>query len=61
MPELVHSELPDAELQRITRVLSDIRKLHGLTRAQVRTVYDALEAGRDALSVILDKADGKNA
>jgi hypothetical protein len=61
MPELVHSKLPFDEQRRILRLLNDIYHLQKLTRAEVRTVYQALEEGRDALSRMLDKADGKNA
>jgi len=62
MPELIHSELPDDELRRMTRLMIDIRALHTtLTRAQIRTAYDFLEASRDALSRLLDKADNKDA
>lgn len=59
MVELVHSE-PTAELQtRLFRVLSDVSRLRELTRGEARTVYEELEAARDALSLILDRADGK--
>lgn len=62
MVELVHSGLPVAQEQRLLRVYRDVGILRaGLTRAQIRTEYKTLEAVRDELSRMLDKADGKNA
>ena len=62
MPELIHSELPDPQQRRLIRIGIDVCALqHTLTRAQILTVYDTLETIRDALSKLLDKADGKNA
>lgn len=59
--ELVHSQ-PAPDLQkRMTRMEIDARTLSRLTRAEVRTIYTELEAVRDAISRILDRADGKNA
>lgn len=59
MIELVHS-MPPAELQkRLFRMLSDVSRLRELTRGEAQTVYSELEAARDALSLILDRADGK--
>lgn len=53
----------DADIERrLIRLLADVRTLQlCLTRAKVRASYDKLEAARDALSRILDRADGKNA
>lgn len=39
----------------------DAVALRKLSRAEVRAIYDKLETVRDALSRILDRADGKNA
>lgn len=62
MPELIHSELAVEDQQRLVRVRNDINSLKAtLTRAQVRTAYGILEVMRDALSTMLDKADGKDA
>lgn len=62
MPELIHSELPEPQQQRLIRIGTDVCALRDtLTRAQIRTVYDTLETIRDALSRLLDKADDKNA
>lgn len=62
MPELVHSELPEVQQRRVLRLLADIKILRlALTRGQTMTVYSELEAARDALSLMLDQADGKNA
>jgi hypothetical protein len=62
MPELIHSELSDSDNRRLTRLLSDILALRKtLTRGQIRTAYENLEAARDAISALLDRVDGKNA
>lgn len=62
MVELVHSELSDEQQRRLIRLVNDIRVLmHSLSRGQLRTAYEPLEVARDALSVLLDKADGKHA
>jgi hypothetical protein len=54
--------MPAHQKQRLTRLMTDVLRLREqLTRAQIRTVYQELEAVRDALSNLLDKADGKNA
>jgi hypothetical protein len=58
--ELITSEPHADEQKRIIRMLIDTRALqHLLTRAQVRAVYGELEQIRDALSHMLDRADGK--
>ena len=59
--ELVHSA-PDPGLQkRITRLMLDVRAIEMLlTISQLKSVYGELEAARDRLSKLLDKADGKN-
>jgi hypothetical protein len=62
LPELVHSELPATSQQRLTRMGNDVVKLREeLTLAQLRTVYEVVEAIRDELSKLLDKVDRKNA
>jgi flagellar biosynthesis/type III secretory pathway ATPase len=60
--ELVHSEpSPDVE-QRLFRVMADVSVLQQrLSRAEIRTLYAAIERTRDALSRLLDYADGKDA
>jgi hypothetical protein len=42
-------------------MLTDVKALFDLTRAEVRGVYSEIETARDALSRILDHADGKDA
>ena len=62
VPKLVHSVLPDDQLRRITRLMLDVHALRGsLTRGQIMTAYEMLEAARDALSRMLDQADDKDA
>ena len=62
MPELVHSKLSITAQQRVMRIMSDVLRLREeLTRAQVMSIYGHLEKTRDAISRILDEADGKNA
>lgn len=57
----LHCSQPSADtLQRVTRIMLDIRHLGSLTAPQARAVYEELEASRDALSQILDRADGKS-
>lgn len=58
---LVHDQ-PVIDLEtRVTRMEIDAMKLRVLDADQIKPIYDKLEAVRDALSVILDRADGKNA
>jgi hypothetical protein len=59
----VHTNhVPVNQRQRLNRLAIDVLKLRDqLTRAQIRMVYDEIEKARDALSAILDRADGKNA
>ena len=58
MPTLIHSELSEAQQQRVIRIGTDICALRDtLTRAQIRTVYDTLKEVRNALSRMLDKVD----
>lgn len=62
MPELVHSELTATQHARMLRLMNDALLLKNtMTRAQIRGVYQSMEAVRDALSTMLDKADGKDA
>lgn len=58
--ELQSSRPSEETCQRITRLMSDVRILARLTAPQVRAVYSELEATRDALSIMLDVADGKS-
>ena len=44
---------------RLTRVMADVVQLKKLTPAEARAIYRELELVRDALSTILDRADGK--
>lgn len=59
MVELVHSAPSPVIQKRLTRMMMDVRLLATLTRAEARTLYDEIETVRDALSLILDRADGK--
>jgi hypothetical protein len=58
--ELVHSA-DEATQKRVFRLMADTLFLSRLTPLQARAVYDEIEKARDALSRILDHADGKNA
>jgi hypothetical protein len=56
---LVKTDLhPDVQ-QRIVRVSHDVRFMMTMTGPEVRAVYSEIEAMRDRLSEVLDKADGK--
>jgi hypothetical protein len=59
--ELVYSGPDPALLQRMQRMLMDVRALSRLTKVQAQSVHEELELVRDALSRILDRADGKHA
>lgn len=59
MIELHSSKPSEATLKRVTRMMMDAKVLKDLSRAEARAVYDYLEATRDALSSVLDRADGK--
>lgn len=59
--ELVHSKVGPDVARRLFRVRADIAALKLLTPLQARALYDDLEKARDALSRILDHADGKHA
>lgn len=59
--ELVHTQ-PTADTERrCIRIMADALALTRVPRAELRAVYDNLERARDALSRLLDDADGKNA
>jgi len=58
--ELQYSQPSDETMQRVTRVMLDVQHLAKLTTPQARAVYQHLEATRDVLSVILDRANGKD-
>lgn len=47
-------------MQRVTRLMLDVKALTTLTGPQARAVYQELESVRDVLSIILDRADGKS-
>jgi hypothetical protein len=59
--ELACERPSEATERRLIRILTDIKALSRLTRPEVRGVYGEIEIARDALSRILDDADGKNA
>jgi hypothetical protein len=58
--ELRTSQPSPETLQRVMRIMLDAKHLGELTGPQVRAVYQELEAARDALSHLLDRADGKS-
>jgi hypothetical protein len=45
--------------KRLLRVMVDVAYLRRMTIPEIRGRYDELEAVRDAISQLLDKADGK--
>ncbi len=59
MIELHSSKPPPETLRRMTRVMTDVVQLKKLSAAEARALYRDLEVTRDALSRILDRADGK--
>lgn len=59
MIELRYSQPSEQTKTRMIRVMSDVVQLKKLTAAEARALYRDLEATRDALSRILDRADGK--
>jgi len=60
MLKLAKTSLAPMLEQRVIRMEADARKLQTLTAAEIRAVYANLETIRDALSRLLDKADGKS-
>ena len=57
--ELIKSDPKPEQQRRVMRLMLDVRKLLGLSKAEIKAVYRELEAARDALSRILDRVDGK--
>jgi hypothetical protein len=54
--------MPSVQMQqRVMRIEMDALKLMDLSRAEIKTIYDKIEQARDALSRVLDRADGKHA
>jgi hypothetical protein len=47
--------------RRVLRLAIDAKILSHLTTSEIKPLYDKIEAARDALSRILDRADDKNA
>jgi hypothetical protein len=60
-PELIAVQPTPALQKRVTRIMADALVLGNLSAAEARGVYEELQKARDALSRILDRADGKNA
>jgi hypothetical protein len=60
MLTLAKSEVTPLMQERMSRMLQDTLMLSTLKPAEARAIYTELETVRDALSVILDKADGKH-
>jgi hypothetical protein len=59
--ELVANNPSVSTRQRVLRIAMDAMILSRLRASEVAELYDKIEAARDALSRILDRADGKNA
>ena len=59
--ELVHSAPSQDTMKRIIRIRADTIRLADLPLAEIRACYEQIEKARDALSRILDRADGKDA
>jgi hypothetical protein len=58
--KLAKTEITPMLQQRVLRMLADIYALTKLTAPEIRAVYSPLEEARDALSRMLDNADGKD-
>lgn len=58
--ELRTSMPPDGMMQRLACLMADVEALMTLPDPQARAIYRELEATRDVLSQILDRADGKS-
>jgi hypothetical protein len=50
-----------SNVRRVLRLAIDAKILSHLSASEIRPLYDKIEAARDALSRILDRADDKNA
>jgi hypothetical protein len=59
MLTLAKAEVPPLIKVNLTCMLRDMLVLSKLTPAQTRDVYSEIENIRDALSILLDKADRK--
>jgi hypothetical protein len=60
MLTLIKSGVAPLMKERITRMMQDTLRLSKMTMPEIRAVYSELETVRDALSALLDKADGKH-
>jgi hypothetical protein len=62
MLKLVHDagDPPPPEI-RVIGLLAGVRALKTFTTLEIKRHYQAIEAARDGLSQLLDKADGKDA
>ena len=59
MLKLAKTDLNAMTQQRMIRLRNDIVALRALSNPEIRAVYSELEALRDELSKLLDRADGK--
>jgi hypothetical protein len=59
--ELVHSQPSQDTMQRVIRIRADTIRLADAPLPEIRALYAQIERARDALSRILDRADGKDA
>jgi hypothetical protein len=50
-----------SNMQRVIRLSLDARVLDCMHVSEIKPLYDKIEAARDVLSRILDRADGKDA
>jgi hypothetical protein len=60
MLRLAKTEINTMQQQRLTRMMQDTLALSKLSPAEIRAAYAELETIRDALSRMLDRADGKS-
>lgn len=59
--ELVKKQPDTKTIQRVVRIQADAIALSNLDAAELRGIYENLEAARDRLSRLLDRADDKDA
>jgi hypothetical protein len=50
-----------SSMRRTLRIAIDVKILSQAPASEIKYLYDKIEAARDALSRILDRADNKNA
>ena len=60
MLKLVKTDIAPMLEQRVVRMEMDAHLFRKMSIAEIRAVYPYLERTRDALSEVLDRADGKH-